>query len=91
MKRKRYKTTSATAPAVINDPDIKTFDPEAVEAAEERERCRRELEKFRTHVAMRDELIRDAINAGLTDSEIEDISGVARSTIRRIDGRVDQS
>jgi hypothetical protein len=86
---KRYKTSSATAQAVIHDPNIDKTDPGFKEDAVERERCRRELEKFRTHVGMRDELIRDAINAGLTDSEIEEISGVARSTIRRIEGRAD--
>jgi hypothetical protein len=87
MTGKRFTTSSEGALRLINDPNLEKTDPGFVEELKWRERCRRELEKFRTHVAMRDELIRDAINAGLTDTEIEELSGVARSTIRRIDGR----
>jgi hypothetical protein len=89
MKGKRYPHDPVAAQRLINDPNVKKTDPGFREELIERERCRRELEKYRTHVEMRDQLIRDAISAGLKDSEIEEWSGVARSTIRRVDGRAD--
>jgi hypothetical protein len=89
MPGKRYKTSSAGAQQLINDPTLEKTDPGFKEELIERERCRKELEKFCTHMAMRDQLVRDAIAAGISDYEIEAISGLARSTIRRIDGRAD--
>jgi hypothetical protein len=70
--------------AVINNPRVATFDPGSVEGAKRRERSRRELEKYREHMAMRDDLIIEALASGITEYEAEEISGIARSTIRRI-------
>lgn len=55
----------------------------------EQERCRIALAEWRKTRATRDDVILDALAAGFSDYEIESITGVARSTIRRIDGRAD--
>jgi len=77
----RVRTTPEIDQAVIKNPN---FDPRSVQAAKRREKSRLELWKWRTHLAMRDEIILEAIAAGLTDTEICEISGVARTTIMRI-------
>src|SRR4029077_13844313 len=80
----RYPVSSRANLEVMNDPDLAKFAPASVEAEKAREHSRRELEKWREHTAMRNAIVLEAVDAGLTDSEISVISGIARTTIARI-------
>jgi hypothetical protein len=83
------KPPKSFGPSAARDQAIISNFPDKAAAPKRREQCRRALTAWREHVDMRDELILDALDAGMTEYEVEDISGVARSTIRRIQAQTE--
>jgi hypothetical protein len=58
--------------------------PEISAANVRRRRNREAMRKYRENLLTRDAIVIECLDSGITEYEVEDIMGVARSTIRRI-------